>query len=205
MRRPGSLTQHASPPRTANTRAQRQRLPQHQSPAASDVMPSWQQKLQADFDQYRRVGQQNMSATVRQKPLAYRQQSLGDAQGVQANHDFLPGSKRTAQDNDRYNGPGGRSQAGHSVDRQRRLTHQRTADVVPRLDSVGYGTPAKQSLPVREDTLGRRGQSSRASAPPWTVGRHSTRRLSPSRFVEREQEPLLAPGFAQSQRIGAMH
>ena len=214
VHRPGSPTQHASPHRAASNRPQlqrhlqqqqQQRLLWHQPPAANDVMPSWQQKLQADFDRYKRVGQQSMSATVRQKPLAYRQQSMEDSQGMQANYSFSPGSKRSAQDADRYGGSGGRSQAQQSMDRQRRLAHQRTVDVVPRLDSLGYGAPAKQPLPVREGTLGRRGQSSRASAPPWTAGGHSNRRLSPSRFAEREQEPLLASGFARSQRIGAMH
>ncbi len=169
--------------------------------------------LQADFDRYKRLGQENMSSTGRQrmcttvrqdmstgrrKPAALRQQSMA------AEPQSDP--RQVAQVNDRGIGVlGRRLQAAHSMDRQRRLVHQQTADVVPRLDSLGYGAPSKQPpTAYREGGVSRRTGSIRASAPPWSGG-PSTRRLSPSRFAEREQEPLLAPGLAKSQRIGAMH
>lgn len=166
-------------------------------------MPNLQQKLQADFDRYARLGRQSMSSTQRQKPTAYRSlqgtpQPVQE-QGMTSQHDTAYGTEQRSEVSSR------RLQAAHSVDRQRRLMHQRTADVVPRLDSLGYGVSGKQVLSSRRSTLGRRGQSGRASAPPWTAGRQSSHRLSPSRFAEREQEPLLDPGLAGSQRIGAVH
>ena len=205
---------HASPSRGASMRPPlQQQQPAHQLPTANDVMPGWQHKLQLDFDRYSRIGRQGMSATgrqslsssMRQKPLAYRQQSLGSSQGLQASHNLSPGSKSTQVGDGRSGGPDRSLQGARSMDRHRRLVRQKTADVVPCLDSLSYGPAAKQALPVREGTLGRRGQSSRASAPPWTAAGLSTHRLSPSRFAEREQEPLLAPGLGQSQRIGAVH
>lgn len=181
-------------------------------------MPSLQQKLQADFDQYARLGRQNTSATgrgqrissaLRQKPAAYRSlqansQPLQDEHGVAQEQYAQYGTEQPARMDEQRTGVSSRRlQAARSVGRQRRLMHQRTADVVPRLDSLGYGASGKQVLSSRRSTLGRRGQSGRASAPPWTAGGQS--RLSPSRFAEREQEPLLEPGLAQSQRIGAVH
>ena len=202
MNRATSPTRQVSPYRAASVKFQQQ-----QTSAARDVMPSLQQKLQADFERYRRVGQENLlstgrhslSSTQRQKPPVYRSLQ-GSSQGGQeqgsagVNGKHPPSMQYPAQNDDRGSG-----------DRRSRLVHQRTADVVPRLDSLGYGAPVKQMLPNARSTLGRRGQAGRASAPPWTAGGQSSRRLSPSRFAEREQEPLLAPGLAKSQRIGAVH
>ena len=198
-------------------RSQQQQL--SHSPVAKGVMPNLQQKLQADFDRYTRLGRQNMAATQQrqslsstqgQKPTAYRSLQ-GNPQAVQeqgmANeHDPAYGTEQRAHIEDQRHGESSRRlQAAQIVDRQRRLMHQRTADVVPRLDSLGYGASGKQVLSSRRSTLGRRVHSGRASAPPWTPGGRSNRGLSPSRFAEREQEPLLEPGLAGSQRIGAVH
>ena len=99
----------------------------------------------------------------------------------------------------------GSLQGADSINRRRRLAHQQTADVVPRLDSVGYGAPDRQpKAVVRVDGMSQRTHSISPSAPPWSGGK-TARRLSPSRFAEREQEPLLTPGLAKSQRIGALH
>ena len=207
MNKTASPTQNASPYRAASVKVKQQQQV-HESPVARNVMPSLEQKLQADLDRYRRAGQENLSTTGRQsmsstqrhKPAAYRSpQGRGQA---------VPGQGR-AGENDQPHGMHHHQQhlqSAQSVDNRRgRLAHQRTADVVPRLDSLGYGAPVKQILPSASGSLGRRGQMGRASAPPWTAAGQSGRRLSPSRFAEREQEPLLAPGLAKSQRIGAMY
>ena len=213
---PASPTRHASPYRGTSMRSQQQQL--HQTANVRDGMPSLQQKLQADFDRYRRIGQQTMTATgrenisptQRQKPLAYRSlqgnSQLPQQQGVARGHNKPHGTQYPVQVDDASNEVSGRRlQPAASMDRRRRLVHQRTADVVPRLDSMGYGAPVKQMLPSARGTQGRTGQPGRASAPPWTGGGQSGRRLSPARFAEREQEPLLPPGLAHTQRIGAMH
>ena len=213
-----SPSRHASPYRAASVKFQQQQQ-QQQISAARDVMPSLQQKLQADFERYRRTGQEklsstgrpSLSSTQRQKPSVYRslQGSLGEGQEqgtTEQSGKYSYGMQHPAQVGDRGNGVSQRQlQSAQSVDRRSRLVHQRTVDVVPRLDSLGYGAPVKQMLPSARSTLGRRGQIGRASAPPWTAGGQSGRRISPSRFAEREQEPLLAPGLAESQRIGALH
>lgn len=220
MNRQASPVQHASPTRGTSMRPHRLQQQQQlsHSPVAKDVMPNLQQKLQADFDRYARLGRQNMSATgrqsmsstQRQKPIAYRSLQ-GNPQPVQEQGGTSElatpySTEQHAQMENQHSGVSSRRlQAAHSMDRQRRLMHQRTADVVPRLDSLGYGVSGKQVLSSRRSILGRRGQSGRASAPPWTAGGQSSRRLSPSRFAEREQEPLLDPGLAGSQRIGAVH
>ena len=222
-------SRHGSPHRAASTRSQQlpqqpsRQLSQHQLPSAGTAaMNGWQRKLQEDFDRYKRIGQQGMSASGRpimpmsgrrpmsstgrhdmsppanQKPAALRQQSIaGDAQA---------NPRGTVQVHDRGIGIlGRRLQASQSMDRRRRLVHQQTTDVVPRLDSLGYGSPSKQpAATVRGEGVSGRSGFIRASAPPWSGGL-SARRLSPSRFAEREQEPLLAPGFGKSQRIGALH
>ena len=221
MNRTTSPTQRASPYRAASVKFQQQQQQpqqQHQKYAARDVMPSLQQKLQADFERYRRIGQENLSSTgrpslsssQRQKAPVYRslQGSSQEAQEqgtTEQSQKHLYGMQHPAQVGHRGSGSRGHLQSARSTDRQSRLVHQRTVDVVPRLDSLGYGAPVKQMLPSARSTLGRRGQIGRASAPPWTAGGQSGRRLSPSRFAEREQEPLLAPGLAKSQRIGALH
>lgn len=209
MNRTASPTRNASPYRAASVKfKQQQQL--HESPVGTrEAMPSLQQKLQADLDRYRRAGQENLSTTGRQsmsstqrhKPAAYRSPQ-GRALAVQG--------QGRAGENDQPHGMHQQQQqhlqSAQSGDNRRgRLVHQRTADVVPRLDSLGYGAPGKQMLPSVSGTMGRRGQMGRASAPPWTAAGQSGRRLSPSRFAEREQEPLLAPGLAKSQRIGAMY
>ena len=227
--RQGSPARHGSPHRAASTRSQQlpqqpsRQLPQQPLPSAGTAaMSGWQRKLQEDFDRYKRIGQQGMTATGRpimpmsgrqpmsgtgrqdmsspanQKPAALRQQSIaGDAQA---------NPRGTSQLHDRGIGIlGRRLQASQSMDRRRRLVHQQTTDVVPRLDSLGYGSPSKQpAATVRGEGVSGRSGSIRASAPPWS-GVPSARRLSPSRFAEREQEPLLASGFGRSQRIGALH
>lgn len=218
-----------SPHRSASIRPHQQQhqqphqrqLPQKQAVSAGNLMViSWQQKVQEDLERYKRVGQENMSATGRQDMSATRRQNLAATQGKEATlpNGQKPASLRQqstagdaeavgrqmAQVNDRGIGVlGRRLQAAQSMDRRRRLVHQQTADVVPRLDSIGYGAPAGQ-LTAALGGVSRRNGSIRASAPPWSGG-PSTRRLSPSRFAEREQEPLLASGFDKSQRIGAMH
>ena len=104
---------------------------------------------------------------------------------------------------------GERLQAAQSIDggrRRRSPVQQGVENVVPRLDS-SYSpmVRVKQPMPsLKQGLTGRRSQSVRSSAPPWTAGT-SGRRLSPSRFAEREQEPLLESGLARSQRIGALH
>lgn len=144
------------------------------------------------------TGRQGVSPPANQNAAALRQQNTaGDAQA---------NLRRSAQVHDRGIGVlGRRLQAAQSMDRRRRLVHQQTTDVVPRLDSLGHGSPSKQpTATVRREGVTRRSGSIRASAPPWSGG-PSARRLSPSRFAEREQEPLLASGFGRSQRIGALH
>lgn len=207
MNRTASPTRNASPYRATSVKfKQQQQQQQHESPVAKEVMPSLQQKLQADLDRYRRSGQENLSSTGRQsmpstqrhKPAAYKspQGRALAAQGRAGENDQPHGMYQQQQ----------HLQSAQSMDNRRgRLAHQRTADVVPRLDSLGYGAPVKQMLPSASGTLGRRGQMGRASAPPWTAAGQSGRRMSPSRFAEREQEPLLAPGLAKSQRIGALY
>ncbi len=186
------------------------------------MVNSWQQKVQEDLERYKRVGQENMSATGRQDMSATRRRNLAATQGKgvalasgqkpaplrqqSTAGDAEVDSRRMAQVNDRGIGVlGRRLQAAQSMDRRTRLVHQQTADVVPRLDSIGYGAPAGQPTAALGGLgVSRRNGSIRASAPPWTGG-PGTRRLSPSRFAEREQEPLLASDFNKSQRIGAMH
>lgn len=223
--RQGSPARHGAPHRAASTRSQQlpqqpsRQLSQQPLPSAGTAAVSgWQRKLQEDFDRYKRIGQQDMSVSGRQpmsrtgrqgmpppanqKPDALRQQSIaGNAQA-----DPRGTVRGTAQVHDRGIGIlGRRLQASQSMDRRRRLVHQQTTDVVPRLDSLGYGSPSKQpAATVRGEGVSGRSGSIRASAPPWSGG-PSARRLSPSRFAEREQEPLLAPGFGRSQRIGALH
>ena len=88
------------------------------------------------------------------------------------------------------------------MDRRRALAHQQTAYAIPRLDTLGYGPPPKR--PLRGASADLRGLSIRATAPTWS-GTASTRHLAPPSSAEHEQEPLLPPGLAMSQRIGAMH
>lgn len=229
--RQGLPVRHSSPHRSTSVRPhqqlhqqlQQQQLPQKPAvPAGNLMVNSWQQKVQEDLERYKRVGQENMSATGRQDMSATRRQNLAATQGKEVTFpsgqkpasfrqqstagDAEADSRQMAQVNDRGIGVlGRRLQAAQSMDRRRRLVHQQTADVVPRLDSIGYGAPAGQPTAALGGLgVSRRNGSIRASAPPWTGG-PSTRRLSPSRFAEREQEPLLASGFNKSQRIGAMH
>ena len=213
MNRTTSPTRHASPYRAASVKFQQQQ----QQSAARDVMPSLQQKLQTDFERYRRIGQENLSSTgrrslsstQRQKPPVFRSLREGQEQGTtEQSGKHSHGMQHPAQVGDRGIRVSRRHlQSAQSMDRRSRLVHQRTVDVVPRLDSLGYGAPGKQMLPSARSTLGQRGQTGRASAPPWTAGGQSGRRLNSSRFAEHEQEPLLAPGLklGKSQRIGAVH
>ena len=221
--RSASVKPHQQPHQQLHHQLHQQHLPHKQAVSAGNLMVnSWQQKVQEDLERYKRVGQENMSATGRQDMSATRRQNLAATQGKEMTHPSgqKPASlrqqsiaghaeadgRRMAQVNDRGIGVlGRRLQAVRSMDRRRTLVHQQTADVVPRLDSIGYGAPAGQPTAALGGLgVSRRNGSIRASAPPWTGG-PSTRRLSPSRFAEREQEPLLASGFNKSQRIGAMH
>ena len=45
------------------------------------MVNSWQQKVQEDLERYKRVGQENMSATGRQDMSATRRQNLAATQG----------------------------------------------------------------------------------------------------------------------------
>jgi len=214
---------HQQPHQQLHQHPHQQQLPQQPAvPAGNLMVNSWQQKVQEDLERYKRVGQENMSATGRQDMSATRRQNLAANQGKEVTFpsgqkpaslrqqstagDAEADGRQMAQVNDRGIGVlGRRLQAAQSMDRRRRLVHQQTADVVPRLDSIGYGAPAGQPTAALGGLgVSRRNGSIRASAPPWTGG-PSTRRLSPSRFAEREQEPLLASGFNKSQRIGAIH
>lgn len=89
------------------------------------------QKLQRDFEHYRRLGQQKSVNSPG------RQQSSVAAQPIRENNkgiDLL----------------GKRLQAAHSIARRGRLQHQPTVDVVPRFDSTQSWRPAKRPVNVAD-------------------------------------------------------
>ena len=162
------------------------------------------------------TGRQKVSPLKQPKPARLDDPSLHQRPGAQGGnawqqHNAPHMPRQVLRDDDRGTRVlGERLQAAQSIDGRRRRSHpdgqQGLENVVPRLDS-GYSpmVRVKQPLPnLRQGLTGRRSQSVRSSTPPWTAGT-SGRRLSPSRFAEREQEPLLESGLARSQRIGALH
>ena len=188
------------------------------------------QKLQRDFEHYKRVGKQrSLASPVRQQSSLVSEPMFDDSQGIGV--------------------LGKRLQAAQSIARRNRLQHQQTVDVVPRFDSVQYSRQPKQPIAQSAEVLERvqyvgqsqqpnaeatstsgedsrqygeqveqpiaasrqsrrlnaRTQSVVASAPPLTNTRRSpgASRHSPSRFANQTDRPVSPPGLAKSQRISA--
>lgn len=99
---------------------------QPQAPVAiPDARLDVHQKLQRDFEHYKRLGQQKSLAAPTRRQSNY--------------------AAEASSDNDRDIGvPSKRLQAAQSIARRTQLRHQQTADVVPRFDSMQHWSPAKQ-------------------------------------------------------------
>lgn len=126
-------------------------------------------KVQRDLDLYRQLAQQNSLASPAQGRLdvqakvqrdldLYRRLAQQHSLASPAQHQSSVAAEALLEDNRGIGLLGKRLTAAHSLARRRRLQHQQTADVVPRLDSVqrvGLGKQPMQPQLWNADTINR--------------------------------------------------
>lgn len=145
-----------------------QRLPvtlQQQPTAATDARLDVHRKLQEDYERYRQVALRRGQSSRQESMVPAEQGS--DTRGIGV--------------------LGKRLQAAHSMARRSRLQRQRTADVVPRLDSARVAGQAKQPLQFTE-------QPQQYAAQPMQNAHQAQQYVEqPPRYVDQPQQSADQP------------